>query len=205
MKQWEFATLAIDTEYQAQTRGICSSAGCLDWLPEGGNSEVHVSKIKWRRAVPAEKLEIVWCVWDSWRLTCSSLRSRSQKRVWSRGLPWRTSDLDSALSMQGVWVRSLVREIRSCLPYAAWPKKNQKTGGLRAWSVPLLLAKEVNFYHKQRGVMETIFPSLGVSVENFVVFLNFYWSWFKCCVGFRSTTKRTSYTYVYSFLDCFPI
>jgi len=59
MKQWEFATLAIDTEYQAQTRGICSSAGCLDWLPEGGNSEVHVSKIKWRRAVPAEKLEIV--------------------------------------------------------------------------------------------------------------------------------------------------
>ena len=42
--------------------------------------------------------------------------------------------------------------------------------------MPLLLAKEVNFYYKQRGVMETIFPSLGVSVENFVVFLNFYWS-----------------------------
>ena len=36
--------------------------------------------------------------------------------------------------------------------------------------MPLLLAKEVNFYHKQRGVMETIFPPLGVSVENFVCF-----------------------------------
>ena len=59
MKQWEFATLAIDTEYQAQMRGTCSSAGCLDWLPKGGNSEVHISKIKWRRAVPAEKLERV--------------------------------------------------------------------------------------------------------------------------------------------------
>ena len=92
MKQWEFAILAIDTEYQAQTRGICSSAGGLDWLPEGSNSEVHVNKIRWRRVVPAEKLEIVWHVRDSRRLTCSSLRSRSRKRVGSRGLPWRTRD-----------------------------------------------------------------------------------------------------------------
>ena len=32
------------------------------------------------------------------------------------GLPWWSSGQDSALPMQGTWVQSLVRELRSCVP-----------------------------------------------------------------------------------------
>ena len=33
------------------------------------------------------------------------------------GLPWWSSGWDSVLPLQGAWVRSLVRELRSCMPW----------------------------------------------------------------------------------------
>ena len=41
------------------------------------------------------------------------------------GLPWWSWGKDSVLPMQGVWVRSLIKELRSHSP-AAWPKKKKK-------------------------------------------------------------------------------
>ena len=39
------------------------------------------------------------------------------------GLPWQSSGYDSTLPLQGVWVRSLVKELRSHMPcHAAWQK-----------------------------------------------------------------------------------
>ena len=43
------------------------------------------------------------------------------------GLPWWSSGQDSALPMQGTWVQSLVRELRSCM---LQPKKKKDS----AWS-----------------------------------------------------------------------
>ena len=39
------------------------------------------------------------------------------------GIPWRSSGWDSVLSLPGAWVRSLVRELRSCRPRGAAKKK----------------------------------------------------------------------------------
>ena len=46
------------------------------------------------------------------------------------GLPWWSSGYDSALPLQGAWVRSLVGEIRSCIPcgVAKGKKKKVKNG-----------------------------------------------------------------------------
>ena len=41
-----------------------------------------------------------------------------------RGLPWRSSGWVSELPLQGVWVPSLVGELRSCKPAAKKKKEN---------------------------------------------------------------------------------
>ena len=43
------------------------------------------------------------------------------------GLPWQSNGLDSALLLQGAWVRSLVRELRSHMPHGMG-KKKQNSG-----------------------------------------------------------------------------
>ena len=41
------------------------------------------------------------------------------------GLPWRSSGWDSALPLQGAWVRPLVRELRSSMPCGVAKKKKK--------------------------------------------------------------------------------
>ena len=43
------------------------------------------------------------------------------------GLPWWSSGLDSALPTQGAWVRSLIGELRSCMPNGRAKKKKLST------------------------------------------------------------------------------
>ena len=42
------------------------------------------------------------------------------------GIPWQSSGWDSELPVQGAQVRSLVGELRSCMPHSAPKNKNKK-------------------------------------------------------------------------------
>lgn len=78
--------LVVDTGYQAKRRSICPGRACQDWIPEGSNPEVHLSKIK-KMEKGSQQLEIIWGIWEPQRLLCRSARSSDQRSVWrSAGL-----------------------------------------------------------------------------------------------------------------------
>ena len=68
----------------------------------------------------------------------SMLREREIKHVkpskggegLREGLPWWSIGYDSVLSMQGAWVPSLIREMRSIMPPGI---KKKKTEGVQYW------------------------------------------------------------------------
>ena len=49
------------------------------------------------------------------------------RNICPRGLPWCSSGEDATLPLQGAQVRSLVRELRSCMPRGETKKKKKKS------------------------------------------------------------------------------
>ena len=56
-----------------------------------------------------------------------------------RGVPWWSSGWDSALSLPGAWVQSLVEELRSCKPCVRANKKIQVSENIFSDSWPTLI------------------------------------------------------------------
>ena len=96
---------------------------------------------------------------------------------------------------QGVWVRSLVRELRSHMPHGAAKKKKEKAPRWFGYA-PL--------FHPWRTTAAAwdSFPHpLRPPQPFFCPFFFFFFNWsivdLKCCVSFCWTAKWISYTYTY--------
>ena len=65
------------------------------------------------------------------------------------GLPWRSSDWDTALPMQGPWVQSLVRELRSHMPCGEAIKKKK-----------VVIRESLALKSSRNDALDSIFSSL---------------------------------------------
>ena len=99
----------------------------------------------------------------------------------SGGLPWWSSGSDSMLPMPGLWIQSLVGELRSHI-HTAQSKTLEKEEE-RKWE----------WAKSQQPSACLIWPFI------FIILLNFYWSTvsLQCSVSFYYTAKWISYTYTY--------
>ena len=61
------------------------------------------------------------------RCSCGEVQPRSEESGRGKmGLPWWSRGQDSGLLLQGVWIRSLVEELRSYMPCRVAKKKKKK-------------------------------------------------------------------------------
>ena len=76
--------------------------------------------------------------------TFFSVMENDWRTIMQSGLPWWSSDLDAMIPMEGVWVRSLVRKLRSHMPSGQGEKRKEGTKIMQSESSKSELESQVD-------------------------------------------------------------